>query len=239
MRSQVRTILMTLLTGAVFGLVALMLIECCGSASALATFRAPSVLAGCRRGSRARALYTIAGDRMPAWARRRLIGVLAGMATIPAVAFLLKISPRRSRLRSAGAAGSSRRSSSSAPRAARRSRRGLACRRHSWPPWDGRGARRRGEHADCGRGDGDGSAPESEGVYAALATVTAFLIVGHRSVYASQKLGLSKSAGLDIDLGGPIGDVDRSAVRIRKGSLTERLHLLGRGGATEESKKNR
>jgi H+/Cl- antiporter ClcA len=70
--------------------------------------------------------------------------------------------------------------------------------------------------------------PGSEGVYAALAAVTAFLIVGHRSVYASQKIGLSKSAGLDVELGRPIGEITRSGTRIRKGSLTERVHRLGR-----------
>ena len=53
-------------------------------------------------------------------------------------------------------------------------------------------------------------------------------MVGHRSVYASQKIGLSKSAGLDLDLGGAIGDVSRESVRIRKGSLTERVHQLRR-----------
>ncbi|MEO6325263.1 MAG: chloride channel protein [Thermoanaerobaculia bacterium] len=64
--------------------------------------------------------------------------------------------------------------------------------------------------------------PGTEGVYAALAAGTAFLIVGHRSVYASQKIGLSKSAGLDVTLGGAMGDV--GAPRIRKGSLTDRVH---------------
>jgi hypothetical protein len=43
-------------------------------------------------------------------------------------------------------------------------------------------------------------------VYAALAAATAFM-VGHRRVYASQKIGFSKSAGLDVQLGGPIDDV--------------------------------
>jgi hypothetical protein len=81
--------------------------------------------------------------------------------------------------------------------------------------------------------------PPSLGVYAALAAVTAFLMVGHRSVYASQKLGLSKSAGLDVDLGGPIGDVDRWSVRIRKGSLTERVHNLGRVGKVERDVETR
>ena len=71
--------------------------------------------------------------------------------------------------------------------------------------------------------------PGPEGVYAALAAATAFLMVGHRSVYASQKLGLSKSGGLDVELGGAVGDIQRSSLRIRKGSLTERVHNLGRG----------
>jgi hypothetical protein len=75
--------------------------------------------------------------------------------------------------------------------------------------------------------------PGPEGVYAALAASTAFLMVGHRSVYASQKLGLSKSAGLDVQLGGAIGDVNRGSVRIRKGSLTERVHQFGRSTRTE------
>jgi hypothetical protein len=70
--------------------------------------------------------------------------------------------------------------------------------------------------------------PGPVGVYAALAAATAFLMVGHRSVYASQKIGLSKSAGLDVELGGAIGDVSRASVRIRKGSLTERVHQFGR-----------
>ncbi len=70
--------------------------------------------------------------------------------------------------------------------------------------------------------------PGPVGVYAALSAATAFLIVGHRSVYASQKLGFSKSAGLEMQLGGPIGDVTRSKVRIRPGSLAERAHRLGR-----------
>ena len=69
--------------------------------------------------------------------------------------------------------------------------------------------------------------PQSEGVYAALAAGTAFLIVGHRSVYASQKLGFSKSAGLEVELGGSMGDLRRQGVRLKKGTLTHRIHNLG------------
>jgi H+/Cl- antiporter ClcA len=72
--------------------------------------------------------------------------------------------------------------------------------------------------------------PTQLGVYAALCAGTAFLIVGHRSVYASQKLGFSKSAGLEPPLGAPMGEVRSTAARIRKGSLTELVHnqLQGR-----------
>lgn len=76
--------------------------------------------------------------------------------------------------------------------------------------------------------------PANEGVYAALAAVTAYLIVGHRSVYASQKLGFSKSGALDMPLGGAIGDVDMTSLRIVKGSLTERVHNFGRSEPTED-----
>ncbi len=64
--------------------------------------------------------------------------------------------------------------------------------------------------------------PGPVGVYAALCACTAYLIVGHRSVYASQKLGFSKSPGLDVTLDVPIGDVRRSGLRVRRGSLAER-----------------
>lgn len=65
--------------------------------------------------------------------------------------------------------------------------------------------------------------PGDLGVYAALAAGTAFLLVGHRSVYASQKIGLSKSAGLDVRMDVSIGELTRSGVRIRDGSLTDRV----------------
>ena len=66
--------------------------------------------------------------------------------------------------------------------------------------------------------------PGHVGVYAALSAGTAFLIVGHRSVYASQKLGFAKSAGLEIPLDVPIGEIDRADMRIRKGTMTEAIH---------------
>jgi H+/Cl- antiporter ClcA len=70
--------------------------------------------------------------------------------------------------------------------------------------------------------------PAEVGVYAALAAGTAFLMVGHRSVYASQKIGLSKSAGLDLPMDGAIGDLTRSGLRVKQGSFTERVTRLGK-----------
>ncbi len=66
--------------------------------------------------------------------------------------------------------------------------------------------------------------PTQLGVYAALCAGTAFLIVGHRSVYASQKLGFSKSAGLDPPLDVSMGEARGAPTRIRKGSLTDLVH---------------
>ncbi len=68
--------------------------------------------------------------------------------------------------------------------------------------------------------------PREVGVYAALAAGTAFLLVGHRSVYASQKIGLSKSAGLDVRMDVAIGDLTRSGMQIRPGSLVDRVHQI-------------
>ncbi len=79
--------------------------------------------------------------------------------------------------------------------------------------------------------------PGPVGVFAALCGGTAYLIVGHRSVYASQKLGFSKSAGLDIRLDVPIGEIDRRALRVRPGSLTERALSLGRFLGGRKSRK--
>src|SRR5262249_39343357 len=66
--------------------------------------------------------------------------------------------------------------------------------------------------------------PGHLGVYAPLCAGTAFLLVGHRSVYASQKLGFAKSAGLEMPLDVPMGNLTPGVVRIRRGTLTEVVH---------------
>jgi hypothetical protein len=65
-------------------------------------------------------------------------------------------------------------------------------------------------------------------VYAALCACTAYLIVGHRSVYASQKLGFSKSGGLTVRLDVPIGEVRHRDIRVRQGTWAARLESAGR-----------
>ena len=65
--------------------------------------------------------------------------------------------------------------------------------------------------------------PRDVGVFAALAAGAAYLLVGHRSVYSSQRIGLSKAAALDVRLDVAIGDLGRSGFRVRKGTLTERV----------------
>jgi len=70
--------------------------------------------------------------------------------------------------------------------------------------------------------------PTQIAVYAALAAATAFLMVGHRSVYASQKLGIAKSAGLEVMLGGTLGDFDPASIRAKEGTFAFRLDALGR-----------
>jgi H+/Cl- antiporter ClcA len=77
--------------------------------------------------------------------------------------------------------------------------------------------------------------PGQIGVYAALAAGAAFLLVGHRSVYASQKIGLSKSAGLDVTLDIEMGALTRSGLTIRDGSLTQKLHRRRRRGPPKDS----
>ncbi|MGC8667389.1 MAG: chloride channel protein [Chthonomonadales bacterium] len=65
--------------------------------------------------------------------------------------------------------------------------------------------------------------PGPIGVYAALCACVAFLVVGHRSVYASQKIGMSKSAGLEVTLDVSVGELDRAHIRVRKDSLAQRI----------------
>lgn len=64
------------------------------------------------------------------------------------------------------------------------------------------------------------------GVYAALCACTAYLLVGHRSVFASQRLSYSKSAGLLPPLDIPIGEITRADLKVREGTLAARIQQM-------------
>lgn len=234
---QVKIILISLSSGAAFGLVALLLIESLRAMErALRRFEDHPYRVAVAGGIALAAIYLLAGDQYAGLGTGTINGVLAGTTKVVAAAFLIKILATAVTLETGGSGGivTPIFFVGATSGAAMASLFGL-------PP---------GLLAAFGFVSVLAAAantpiaaavmaiellPANEGVYAALAAATAFLMVGHRSVYASQKLGLSKSAGLEVELGGAIGEFDRAAVRIRKGSLMEKVSQMGRSGH-EESK---
>jgi H+/Cl- antiporter ClcA len=224
--SQTRTILVMLIAGALFGLVALLLIESLRFFErVLRRFEHfPYVLAAA--GGLALVLvYTIAGDTYAGLGTETIEAVLTGSAPVVAGAFLLKILSTSITLESGGSGGIV------TPVFFVGATSGAALARIFAVPSPFLAAVGLVAVLAAAANTPIAAAvmameilPAPEGVYAALAASTAFLMVGHRSVYASQKLGFSKSAGLDIELGGTVGEVTRSSVRLRKGSLAERVH---------------
>lgn len=62
--------------------------------------------------------------------------------------------------------------------------------------------------------------------YATLACVVSFLITGHRSVYPSQVLSISKSPSLRVELGKEIEEIQTTVNLGRRGSLARFLNLI-------------
>ena len=228
---------LALLAGAAFGLAALLLIETMRGLGRLTkplAERRPYLLAAAG-GVLLFGLYSVAGPAYAGLGSRTIEGVLAGTETVALGAFLLKILATSMTLETGGSGGIV------TPIFFIGVTAGAALARILHMP--------QGLLASFGLVAVLAAAantpiaaavmgmellPSSEGVYAALAAGTAFLVVGHRSVYASQKIGLSKSAGLDVTMDVPIGRV--GAPRIRKGSLTDRVHALGRRAAAPRQK---
>jgi H+/Cl- antiporter ClcA len=228
-RGQVMTILIALLAGAVFGLVALLLIESLRFCERLLRpFEHRPYAVAAAGGSVLAILYVVVGDQYAGLGTETINGVLTGGAPIVAAAFLFKILATSITLASGGSGGIV------TPIFFVGAASGAAL-----APVFGASSTFLGAVGMVAALAAAANTPIAasvmalellpapESVYAVLAASAAFLMVGHRSVYASQKLGLAKSAGLDIELGGPIGDVSRSSVRIRKGSLTERVLTWG------------
>ncbi|HKN18484.1 MAG TPA: chloride channel protein, partial [Dissulfurispiraceae bacterium] len=70
--------------------------------------------------------------------------------------------------------------------------------------------------------------------YAAVACVISFLMTGHRSVYPSQILSMSKSASIAVKKGRVMSDIGGVEVTLREKSITG---LIGKG--LEKIKKNK
>ena len=227
---QVRIIVVSLASGALFGIVALLLIESLRAfEKGLERFAKHPYLVAAAGGAALVALYLAAGDQYAGLGTATIDGVLAGTARVISAAFLLKILATSLTLETGGSGGII------TPIFFIGATSGAALAPLLHVPATLLAAF--GFVATLAAAANTPIAaavmaievlPAHEGVYAALAAVTAFLMVGHRSVYASQKLGMSKSTGLDVALGGDIGDLERGAVRARKGTLTDRVNNLGR-----------
>jgi H+/Cl- antiporter ClcA len=227
---QFRVVLITLAAGALFGLVALLLIETMRVTERVARrFGSHPYLLATAGGVVLVALYLATGEQYAGLGTPTIDGVLSGTMTVAAYAFLVKIVATSVTLESGGSGGIL------TPVFFIGAASGAAMAPLMGAPPQLLAAF--GFIAVLGAAANTPIAaavmgievlPASEGVYAALAAVTAFLMVGHRSVYASQKLGFAKSAGLDVKLGGTIGELSSTALRIRKGSLTERVHKIAR-----------
>ncbi len=227
---QIEMVLVSLLSGLVFGLVALLLIETMrGLDRLIKPFQEHRYLVAAIGGLVLVAIYSVVGDRYAGLGTETINGLVAGTATVSLFAFLIKIVVTSVTLETGGSGGILTPICfiGASSGAALGTLLGV-------PPMVLASFGFIAVLAGAANTPLAAAVmaievlPASLGVYAALAAATAYLMVGHRSVYASQKLGFSKSAGLDVPLGGTIGEIERSDLRVRKGSLTERAHQLGK-----------
>jgi H+/Cl- antiporter ClcA len=228
---QAKMVLVTLFAGVVFGLVALMFIESMrGLEKLLRPFKEHPYLVALAGGLFLVALYSIAGARYSGLGVETIEGTLTGTLRIVSAAFILKIVATSVTLETGGSGGIVTPIFFVGATSGAALAHLLGLPQPLFAAFGFVALLAAGANTPIAAAImGIELLPHTEGVYAALAAGTAFLIVGHRSVYASQKLGLSKSAGLEVTLGGTIGEVGRTGVRVRKGSLTERVQNFGRG----------
>ena len=226
--------------GAVFGLVALLLIEAMrGVERLLRRFERHPYLVAAGGGVFLAAFYALAGDAYAGLGVPTIEGALAATGSIAILAFLWKIVATAVTLESGGSGGIV------TPLFFIGATSGAALARLLHLPT--------GLFAAFGFiGVLAGAAntpiaaavmgmellPHEVGIYAALAAGTAFLTVGHRSVYASQKIGLSKSVGLDVRMDVEMGDLTRSGLSVRPGSLVDRVQRISsRAGSAKRRKR--
>ena len=215
----------SLVAGAVFGLVALLLIETLrGVERAIRRFAGHPYLVAAAGGAFLAAFYALFGDAYAGLGVSTIEGALAGTASIAAFAFLAKIVATSVTLETGGSGGIV------TPIFFIGATSGAALGKLLGLPPGILAAFGFVSVLSAAANTPIAAAvmgmellPRELGVYAALSAGTAFLLVGHRSVHASQMLGLSKSAGLNVSLDVPVGELTRSGIRIREGSITEKV----------------
>jgi H+/Cl- antiporter ClcA len=228
--NQVQLLVVSLSTGAAFGMVALLLIESMRALERVCRRLEPRpFLLAALGGAGLAGFFALVGDRYAGLGTETIAGVMAGTTTVALAAFLYKIVATAVTLETGGSGGIL------TPVFFVGVTSGAAIAQLVGLPQGMLAAFGFVAVLAAAANTPIAAAvmaiellPAPVAVFAALSAATAFLLVGHRSVYASQKLGLSKSAGLDIDLGMPIGELNRAAVRIRKGSLADRVQRFGR-----------
>ena len=218
-------VLLAIVSGAVFGLAALVLIETMrGLENGLRRFRGHPYAVAAAGGLFLAVFYRLAGTVYAGLGTETIEAALAGAASVAFAAFLWKILATSVTLETGGSGGIV------TPLFFIGSACGVSLARiFHMPPGPFAAFGFVGVVAAAANTPiaaavmGIELLPAQTGVYAALAAATAYLLVGHRSVYASQKIGLSKSAGLEVRLDVPIGELTRAGFRVRDGSLTGRV----------------
>jgi len=216
--NQPELIFLSIMFGVVFGLAALTLIETMRAlGKALARFKRHPYLVAAAGGLALAALYTLAGDSYAGLGIPTIEASLAGTARLFVLAFLFKIIATAITLETGGSGGIVTSLFFIGATAG-------AALAHVLHLPEGAfaafglvaivAAAANTPIAACVMGME--LLPAPVGVYAALCSCTAFLIAGHRSVYASQKLGMSKSEALDLKLGGTVGHMTSAKMHIRR-----------------------
>jgi H+/Cl- antiporter ClcA len=219
---------LSIVSGALFGLVALLLIEAMrGLERGLRRFEGHPYVVAAAGGAFLAVFYALAGDAYAGLGVRTIESALAATGTVALLAFLWKVVATAVTLESGGSGGIV------TPLFFIGATSGAAFARLLHLP-TGLFAAFGFVSVVAGAANTPIAAavmgiellPRDAGVYAALAAGTAFLLVGHRSVYASQKIGLSKSTGLDVRMDVAIGELTRSEVQVRPGSLVDRVQRI-------------
>jgi H+/Cl- antiporter ClcA len=226
--NQPELVLLSIMFGAVFGLVALTLIETMRAMEkALKRFEKHPYLIAAFGGVALIGLYSLAGDSYAGLGMATIESAMAGTAKLFVLAFLFKILATAITLETGGSGGIVTSLFFIGATAG-------AALAHVLHLPEGAfaafgfvaivAAAANTPIAACVMGME--LLPAPVGVYAALCSCTAFLIAGHRSVYASQKIGMSKSSALEMRLGGTIGEMRPAKMHLREGSWSRWLALL-------------